>query len=170
MTTPRNPPKTLAAAEESIRKMAELQRQLQHIELTLIEEITPIRDYYEKKSKPLKEKIEDLQVGLQFWAEKNKADLINGKTRTAKLATGEVGWRMSAATVHVAATNVIDSLKRLGLTKFIRTKEELDKNAILANPQGLESVKGLSIVREETFWVKPFGGVEWKTKYRPEDQ
>lgn len=163
--TPRNTPQTLAAVEESIRKIAELQRQLQQLELSLIEEISPINDYYKKKAKPLQDKIGALQSGLEAWAQDNKTNLINDKTRAVKLATGEIGWRISAPSVRFTGDNLIEKLKQRGLANLIRLKEEVSKEAILANPKTIEGIDGITIVRSETFWIKPAGGNELKTKY-----
>jgi len=44
------------------------------------------------------------------------------------------------------AESVIDTLKRLGLGKFVRTKEEVNKEAILNEPDEVRGVAGLNIV------------------------
>ncbi|MFH2013564.1 MAG: host-nuclease inhibitor Gam family protein, partial [Patescibacteria group bacterium] len=47
------------------------------------------------------------------------------------------------------------ALKDLGLSKFIRTKEEVNKQAILESPEEVKDIKGLSISQIEEFVVKP---------------
>jgi phage host-nuclease inhibitor protein Gam len=54
-----------------------------------------------------------------------------------------------------AAGIVIEALKRLGLTRFLRVKEEINKEAILAEPDAVRDVKGISISQGEDFVIVP---------------
>jgi phage host-nuclease inhibitor protein Gam len=52
---------------------------------------------------------------------------------------------------------VIDLIKRLGLTRFIRTKEEVNKEAVLNEPDEVRGVAGLTVVTGvEDFVITPF--------------
>ena len=52
---------------------------------------------------------------------------------------------------------VIAAIKTLGLSSFLRTKEEIDKEAMLREPDKARLVQGVSIGSEgETFAVEPF--------------
>jgi phage host-nuclease inhibitor protein Gam len=52
---------------------------------------------------------------------------------------------------------VIDTLKRLALGRFIRTKEEINKEAILNEPDAVAGVAGIAIQRGvEDFVITPF--------------
>ena len=42
------------------------------------------------------------------------------------------------------------------LKRFIRTKEEINKEAILDEPEVVASVKGISITQKEDFVIVPF--------------
>jgi len=56
-----------------------------------------------------------------------------------------------------AVDKVIETLKRLGLGRFVRTKEEVNKEAILANPKAVAGVAGIKVVQGiEDFAVTPF--------------
>ncbi|WP_341276109.1 host-nuclease inhibitor Gam family protein [Actinobacillus equuli] len=82
----------------------------------------------------------------------------NGKQKTGYFNTGEVQWRQNPPSVRVTkAEQVIENLKLLGLTQFIRTKEEINKDAILLEPETAQTVAGITIrTGTEEFVVKPF--------------
>jgi phage host-nuclease inhibitor protein Gam len=102
--------------------------------------------------------IKALGEPVRIWCEANRIKLTKeGRTKTAKFGAGEVSWRVRPPKVSVRGEGiVIEALKRLGLERFIRRKEELDKNAILAEPSAVQDIKGLSISQGEDFVIKPF--------------
>ena len=52
---------------------------------------------------------------------------------------------------------VLENLRRLGLARFIREKEEPNKEAMLADPAAVAGIAGISIVTGvEDFIVEPF--------------
>ncbi|KKT96721.1 MAG: Mu-like protein prophage FluMu host-nuclease inhibitor protein gam, partial [Parcubacteria group bacterium GW2011_GWA2_45_15] len=51
--------------------------------------------------------------------------------------------------------SILESLKSLKLKRFIRTKEEIDKEAMLKEPETAKTVKGVSISQHEEFVAKP---------------
>ncbi|PIS34681.1 MAG: hypothetical protein COT37_01425, partial [Parcubacteria group bacterium CG08_land_8_20_14_0_20_43_9] len=51
--------------------------------------------------------------------------------------------------------SILESLKALKLKRFIRTKEEVDKEAMLKEPETAKTVKGVSISQHEEFVAKP---------------
>ncbi|MEC9342674.1 MAG: host-nuclease inhibitor Gam family protein, partial [Pseudomonadota bacterium] len=52
---------------------------------------------------------------------------------------------------------VIEALRAIGLGRFIRIKEEVNREALLAEPDVARSVAGISIGSEgEDFVVEPF--------------
>ncbi|MEN9501546.1 MAG: hypothetical protein RI964_831 [Pseudomonadota bacterium] len=146
-------------AEQMIGRLGEVQREISRIEHDMNDQLNPIKHHFEGLAKPLKEELVELQAGVQAWAETNKPSLLTGKLKTAKVATGDVGWRTSTPSVRITGgiAVVIERLKQLGLHQFIRAKEEINKEAILSNPTEAEGVKGISITQTESFWIKPFG-------------
>jgi phage host-nuclease inhibitor protein Gam len=68
-----------------------------------------------------------------------------------------VQWRLRPPKVVVKGLEaVLDKLRRMGLERFIRTKEEINKEAILAEPDAVKRVAGISIEQGEDFVIKPF--------------
>ena len=55
-----------------------------------------------------------------------------------------------------AVDNVLETLKRLGLSRFIRVKEEPNKEAMLAEPEAVAGLAGVKIEQGEDFVIVPF--------------
>lgn len=107
----------------------------------------------------LKEQLATLQDGVQGYCEAHRLELTDGgKVKTANLITGEVQWRQRPPSVSVRGSDtVIEMLKRLGLGRFVRTKEEVNKEAILNEPDEVRGVAGLTVVTGvEDFVITPF--------------
>ncbi len=71
--------------------------------------------------------------GIHDWCKTNRNELTNGgETKTANLTTGTVSWRLGTPSCSVSrdVEGVIEMLRRMGLERFIRTKEEVNKQAV----------------------------------------
>lgn len=99
---------------------------------------------------------------LRAWAEGHPGEF--GDARSLQMAHGVVGWRTGNPALKPLAgltwERVLEKLRNLTPYKgFIRSKEEVDKAAILAMredllPQDLRHM-GVRVVQEETFYVDP---------------
>ena len=66
-------------------------------------------------------------------------------------------WRRPPPSVVLRGIEtVLQHLKALRLDRFIRTKEEVNKEAILLEPDQVRNVPGITIKQEEQFVVQPF--------------
>lgn len=143
-------------ADETVRTIGELQRKRETLQTTMNEEIAAIKARYEAEAAPVAETIKALSHGVQVWAEAHRADLTRNGSKTVKLGNGELRWRTRPPSVTVRAAGiVIEALKRLGLQRFLRVKEEINKEAILAEPDAVRDVKGISISQGEDFVIVP---------------
>lgn len=148
-----------ADVESGIRKIGRAQRAMQHIEAEMNDELAKIKERHEKQAEPHRLEIDRLQKGVQAWCESNRAQLTNNeKVKTAGFNTGNVSWRVRPPSCGIrGAEAVIDALKRLGLGRFIRSKEEINKEAILNEPDAVKGVAGITINQGEDFNIEPFG-------------
>ncbi|EIS9018933.1 host-nuclease inhibitor Gam family protein, partial [Salmonella enterica subsp. enterica serovar Montevideo] len=108
---------------------------------------------------PIKTDIETLSKGVQGWCEANRDELTNGgKVKTANLVTGDVSWRVRPPSVSIRGMDaVMETLERLGLQRFIRTKQEINKEAILLEPKAVAGVAGITVKSGiEDFSIIPF--------------
>ncbi len=142
-----------------IKKLGDLQRDFARLTADMNDEIAAITKRFQPKLEACTERIETLQQGVQTYCEAHRQDLTNeGKVKTANFITGEVQWRQRPPSVGIrGADAVIEALKRLGLSKFVRTKDEVNKEAILNEPDQVRGVAGITIVSGvEDFVITPF--------------
>ena len=150
-------PTTQAEAEVVLAEIGHLQRQAAILEAEMNDRLIELKDRYTKQVQLLNGQIETKFHALHAWAEANRSRLLKEGLKTLKLSTGELNWRLTPHSVHITnAVKVLDTLKRLGLTHFIRTREEINKEAILAEPAKVEGVAGIAVSQHEEFVAKPF--------------
>lgn len=144
-------------AAAGIRKIGDLQRQLLRDQAEMNDAIAHITASYQPRLDAVSEQLKTLQDGVQGYCEAHRDELC-GKGKTANLVTGEVQWRQRPPSVRVSKSEVVlETLERLGLSRFIRTKAEVNKDAILDEPDAVRGVAGISIVTGvEDFVITPF--------------
>lgn len=151
-------PRDRAEAEEMLAQLGAVQRDLALAEAALAETVAGAKAAAEAAARPLQAQQEALLRGLQLWAEANRHALTEGgRTKTVKLATGEIAWRARPPKVVLRdLTAVQEALVSLGLQRFLRTKVEVNKEAMLAEPAVARQVPGVSIGSEgEEFVAAP---------------
>lgn len=152
-------PQSRDEAAADIRKIGDLQRQALRQELAMNDSIAEITEKFQPHIDAIKEQLKTLQEGVQGYCEAHRIELTDGgKVKTANLITGEVQWRQRPPSVSVrGAEAVIETLKRLGFARFIRSKEEINKDAVLNEPDEVRGVAGLTVVTGvEDFVITPF--------------
>ncbi|EBV7096516.1 host-nuclease inhibitor protein Gam [Salmonella enterica subsp. enterica serovar Oranienburg] len=141
-----------------IKKIGDIQRELTRIEADANDQIAVIMNQNTPKIEALRAELDVLQKGVQTWCEANRSSITKGSSKTANLITGEVAWRTKPDSVSIKGVElVLEALKKLKLDHFIRRKEEINKDAILADKKAVENIKGISIVSgKEVFSITPF--------------
>ncbi|MFQ1022763.1 host-nuclease inhibitor Gam family protein [Avibacterium paragallinarum] len=150
---------TREEVEVAIKAVGDLQRELQRLATHQNDELAAITEKYAPQITALQEQMKPLQKAIEVWCEANRAELTqNGKTKTGSFNTGEVQWRQRPPSVSIRkADEVLARLRALGLTQFIRTKEEPNKEAMLAEPNIASTIAGITIkTAVEDFVIKPF--------------
>ncbi len=146
-------------ATEAIKYLGDIQRELIRLETEMNDKIAEITASYSSSIEVLKKKSVEIQKGIQIWCEANRDELTNnGKVKSANLVTGEVQWRNRPPSCVIRGLEtVIETLKKLKLERFIRTKEEVNKEAILNEPNVVAHVPGITIKKDvEDFAIVPF--------------
>ncbi|ECM8329260.1 host-nuclease inhibitor protein Gam [Salmonella enterica subsp. enterica serovar Tennessee] len=151
-------PQSKEQVSVDIKKIGDIQRELTRIEADANDQIAVIMNQNTPKIEALRAELDVLQKGVQTWCEANRSSITKGSSKTANLITGEVSWRTKPDSVSIkGAELVLEALKKLKLDRFIRRKEEINKDAILADKKAVENIKGISIVSgKEVFSITPF--------------
>ncbi|WP_293222253.1 host-nuclease inhibitor Gam family protein [Ottowia sp.] len=160
--------KTIAAVPQSkndcaqaIRSIGDLQREFERERAAMNDAIATITQQHQPRLAHLTERIQALQAGVQAWCEAHRTELCGEGDKlgkTANLVTGEVAWRQRPPSVSIrGAETVLETLTRMGLTRFIRSKSEPNKEAMLNEPEAVRGIAGINIVTGvEDFIVTPF--------------
>ncbi len=149
-------PSSLQEATAALAELGAHQREKQRLQAEMNDEIAKIKEKYEEQADPHRQQIAALLEGLHLYAESHRHEICTSGKKTVQLATGEFGWRTTTPKVQLKNVEMIlERIKAMGLTKFIRLKEEINKEAMLAEPEVACQIPGIAIKQSETFWVKP---------------
>lgn len=140
-----------------IAELGTMNRQLQRIEADMGDELAAVKERHEEIAQGVRQQIEWHSAGIQTWCEAHRPELLKGEAKTALFAAGSVQWRVRPPSVRIkGAESVMDQLRRKGLERFLRIKEEINKEAILAEPEAVAKVTGIHIEQAEDFVIAPF--------------
>jgi len=150
-------PNSLDEAAKFLARLGQEQREIDRINMALNEKLEGLKVKATAETKPHQESIAGIVDGLFVFAESRREELTDGgKKKTMDLPTGTLAWRVTPPSVSLRnVKEVLVRLKTMGLSQFVRTKEEVDKEAMLKEQKLAKSVKGVSITQHEDFLVKP---------------
>lgn len=151
-------PQSKEQTMEAIRALGDAQRELTRLETLVNDRIAEITAASKDDVEALKTRIQTLIDGIHVWCEANRATLLVGGGKEANLTTGLVKWRQRPPSVSIRSVDkVLDTLRSLGLGRFIRSKDEPNKEAMLADPKAVSGIAGINIVTGiEDFVIEPF--------------
>lgn len=151
-------PQDDAQCAHDIARIGHLQRRIEKQKAAADAQLANIAKALEDARQPVIDEIDLLQRGVSAYCEANRERLTaSGKRKFFDFATGRISWRVKPP--RVALKNVADVIARLKAAKlggFLRTKVEVNKDAILAAPAKVSDIEGITIVSgEEEFIVDP---------------
>lgn len=147
--------------EEAVRQLGRigtLRRQIEGHRASGGDRLKTIAEEIDAMIAPLQEQLAAEEQGLHTWCEAHRADLTGGgKVKFAELGTGTVKWRARPPKVGIRGVDiVIEGIKRLNLMRFLRVKEEINREAMLAEPDLARTLQGVTISSEgEDFEIVP---------------
>lgn len=164
---PKNEIMTRDQAEEAMKRLDEIERRFAEWDLEEAAAVAEVRERFIEKRKAanyagLEAQRSLLVKELQAWAE---TDSANWKGKTLPMQCGSVGYRVTQPTVKLikrVCKSFADLLTGLKLLKpeFIRTKEEVDKEAILAAyregtvDDAILATLGIKVEQADEFWIE----------------
>lgn len=150
-------PTSNAEVAEFISRLREAKRKIEQRTLTANNRINALQTALAAETAPLQQEVEILAEGLLRFATANRLAITdNGRVQTVQYATGRLGWRSTPPRVEVRKVDaVIAWIKQHRLLQFLRTKEEVNKEAMLDDTERAETVPGVSIIQDEVFYIWP---------------
>lgn len=148
---------TLEQANVMLAEIAERQRGIDLIKAGLNEKIDGLKTQAEAECAPLLQEMEEREQALARFAEAHKESLFN-KPKSRELSFGELGFRSSTSTVLLNRKwnwgMVVEALKQKRLGKYIRTKQEVDKEAVRALSEKKLAAVGLKVKEVDAFFYE----------------
>jgi phage host-nuclease inhibitor protein Gam len=147
---------------QAIADYGRLRRNRDRLMAEMNDKITAITEQYQQQIDEHNESLELRLKAIQVYCEAHRDELTNGqRVKFANLVTGQVEWRKAPDSVSAPCgeglTPVLALLKEKGLTRFIRVKEEINKEAILLDRNAVKGIPGIRInIGKEEFSVTPF--------------
>jgi phage host-nuclease inhibitor protein Gam len=151
-------PQTRESAAVAIARIGSLRRRIAAQVAATDEQIATIASAIEGALKPVRDELEGLEKGVQVYAEANRLTLTGGgRVQHHDFATGKVLWRKRPAKVTLrSVVAVIERLKAMELDRFLRTRVEVDKEAMLKEPDVAGGIAGVTIASDgEDFAIEP---------------
>ena len=150
-------PASLEEAAEFIGRIGKEQREIDRIQNELNKAVEKLKSESMSETQGHEVNISKLFEGLFVFGQSHRDELTeDGKKKTVEVPTGIFGWRMTPPAVSLKnVKQILKELVKRRLKQFIRVKREVDKEAMLKEPELAASVKGVSIGQHEEFMVKP---------------
>lgn len=152
-------PQTMTAANECLTRIGALQRERARIVTAMNDEIAGIKERFSTAVTDTDAELRDRIDGLQAFCESRRAELTGeGKVKFHRFPAGEISWRQRPPSVRVRGREmVIAAIKALGLSQFLRVQEEVNREAMLAEPDKAAAIDGVTIGSAgEDFVIRPF--------------
>lgn len=140
-------PQSREDAVAAIGRIGTLRRLIEMHRATAAEAVRIAGEELERKTADMLTELTEHELGVQTWCEAHRNALTNdGKVKFHEFGTGQVKWRSLPASVSVRGVEaVLEACKKLGFTGFIRTTEEVNKEAMLADPDKARLISGITI-------------------------
>jgi phage host-nuclease inhibitor protein Gam len=142
-------------ATAGLARYGELDREIAQIENELATQVAQLRKDADARIAPLQTELTTTLLGLEAYAKSVRPTLSAGQ-KTIRLSTGDLGWRIGKRTVVLRgkAEDIIARIKAISATyakKYIRTKESINRPALLADQPEIEGIK--YALGKERFYV-----------------
>lgn len=154
---------TPAELEAGITQLGDVQRKCEQTSHRMNAELDAIKTKYSAELQRLEVQESVLRRALTDAAGVLRAQLLQGDSKTATLGAHLVAFRLQPPKVEIRSVEkVIEAIKRMKFAKrFLRTKEEISREALLADPARAETIPGVTIrVNREEVVITPFGAAQ----------
>lgn len=145
-------------AVEQIKRIGDLSRARERLQADFNDQVGELQKKVDGKIAPINAEIEALESGVHAWATAHRDALTDGgKVKFADLTTGIIRWRNNPPKCSVSGADAVMALLEANpaLARFVRTKKEVNKDAVLNEPEffAANPVPGIKIVQGKEFFV-----------------
>lgn len=151
-------PQTREDAVFAIGRIGTLRREIAQLRANADEVIRVAGEKFERDSAELAAELAEHEQGVQTFCEARRLELTNdGKVKFHEFGTGKINWKLRPPRVSIRAVEaVIEACKKVGFGQFVRVKEEINKDAMLADPDKARLIAGVTISSAgEEFVIEP---------------
>ncbi len=151
-------PQSREQVEALVREICEAKTEERIAKAEMDTEIRAIKECYEQRLSGISEELTPMVEAVHAWAEAHPQDFAGKKS--LELLHGIVGWRVSPPAIKPMRgytwSAVLDRLKALARGEYIRVKEEVNKDALLAARES-EDLRGLycQVEQADEFFIDP---------------
>lgn len=155
---------TREQAEMVLAEIARLQVAQEMLKNAHANEISQIGERYGERIERFSDQIKSRTKLLNSWAKANTEEFEKGK-KSIELVSGRIGFRTNPPSVKCVKgetfEKVVEMLKKLDLTRWLRVVTELDKETILADHRDEKVTDGelknfgLYVSQTDAFFVEP---------------
>lgn len=142
----------MAQADEALRQLGEIHREQRQLEDGAQAQIDQIKAVAKAQLEPLVNNRKRLEDALAVYATAHKAEIFGDvRNRSQSLVFGTIGFRRATALRLMAKRTwamVLQRLHDLGFKEGVRTKAEVDKEALRGWPEG--KLEDVGVIRETT--------------------
>lgn len=134
---------------DALQQMSALKAQIDQIKATADAKIAALETKKQAEVLPLWEQYRTLEQAASDYALANESTLLEGqKGKALTLVGGTVKYSVGRPSVELDAPLevLLPRLRQLGLSRFIRITESVDKVAIQREADAIEGVEGIRIV------------------------
>jgi phage host-nuclease inhibitor protein Gam len=147
--------------EAACDEIARMEVERRGLEAARDEQVNAVLAKHNPEIQQIKQDIEMLAGKADAYAKEHRDELLPAKRQSGETRLALFGFRWGNKTLALLSNRwtwdgVVASLKAAGMAAFVRTKDEVDKDAV--KDQLAESVlaqHGMRVKQCETFWVEP---------------
>jgi phage host-nuclease inhibitor protein Gam len=136
-----------------LRRMGEIKIKLGKLEGEMTLKINEIKSDYDTRAEGLKAEYKSIEDQITLFAEERKGEFA--KNRTKNLTFGVVAYRVTSKVVIRSKAACLAAMRALGLTQYIRTTEEPDKEAMSGLDAAVLAKVGAVLKTEDKPRIEP---------------
>lgn len=139
--------------DTAMKELATLNVQKQKLEGEQTVRINDVKSKIAVRAGELCTKIKQIEKEIERYSEQNKDEFL--KTRNKKLKFGSISYRLTKSICCECVQTAIKALKSLNYDFCIRTKEELDKEALKELSQDVLTKIGVNVKVVDKIQIEP---------------